>query len=84
MKATGIVSTIDEVGRLVLPKKIRNQLDLKQVEIFIDGDSVVLKKYNPSCIFCGSADATVEYHGKKVCSECIEKLEKISDIAGEN
>lgn len=43
MKATGIVSTIDEVGRLVLPKKIRNQLDLKQVEIFIDGDSIVLK-----------------------------------------
>lgn len=83
MKATGLVSTIDEVGRLVLPKKIRNQLDLKQVEIFLDGDSVILKKYNPSCIFCGEAGDVLDFGGKKVCRECIKNLQETALLSRE-
>lgn len=80
MKATGIVCTVDEMGRFVLPKKLRDQMGLKKLEIFVDGDSIVLKKYEPTCIFCGGTQDILEYCGKKVCPECIAKLEKISEI----
>ena len=55
MKSTGIVRKIDELGRIVLPIEIRNTLDIKakdSIEIFVDDDKIILKKYQPSCIFC--------------------------------
>ena len=58
MKSTGVVRKIDELGRIVLPIEIRNNLDIKSrdaVEIFVDEDKIVLKKYEPACIFCGNA-----------------------------
>lgn len=58
MKSTGIVRKIDELGRIVLPIEIRNTLDIKpkdSIEIFVDDDKIVLKKYQPSCIFCGNS-----------------------------
>ena len=54
MKSTGIVRKIDELGRIVLPIEIRNTLDIKakdSIEIFVDDDKIILKKYQPSCIF---------------------------------
>lgn len=78
MKATGIVREIDKVGRLVLPKELRTEMNLDYVEIFTDEDRIILKRYQPSCIFCNNADNIVEYNGKKVCKDCIAKLEAIS------
>lgn len=80
MKVTGIVRKIDELGRIVLPSELRKTMEMnvgESVEIFVDADKVILKKYNPSCLFCASTDDTVMYNGKLVCKDCIEKLNKI-------
>ena len=77
MKATGIVRKVDQLGRIVLPIELRRTLkiDIRDpLEIFVEGDSILLKKYEPACILCGESDGLVEYKGKKICRECIEKL----------
>lgn len=77
MKATGIVRKIDGLGRIVLPKELRGVLDLDvndPVEIFTDGEMIVLKKYNPGCVFCGETDRIKEFKGKNVCSKCRNSL----------
>jgi len=46
------------------------------IEIFVDNESIILKKYEPSCIFCNEAKNVVEYKGKNICSECMGELKK--------
>ena len=79
MKSTGIVRKVDSLGRIVLPIEIRKILDIKEkdsIEIFIDTDKIVLQKYQPSCIFCGSAEDVVYFGNKRVCPRCIEKIKE--------
>ncbi|MGM0471582.1 MAG: AbrB/MazE/SpoVT family DNA-binding domain-containing protein [Bacillota bacterium] len=77
MKATGIVRKIDELGRIVIPIEIRRNLQLEEkdsVEIYVDDDSIIFKKYEPACIFCGEASDTTIYKGKIVCQDCIDEI----------
>ena len=77
MKSTGIVRQIDMLGRIVLPIELRRLLDISEkdsVEIFTEGDSIVLKKFQPSCIFCGSSENLTKYMDKNVCAACRSKL----------
>ena len=77
MKSTGIVRKVDNLGRIVLPIEIRKVLDIKEkdsIEIFIDDNKIVLEKYHPSCIFCGNTENIVYFNGKRICSDCIEKM----------
>ncbi len=77
MKATGIVRRIDDLGRLVLPIELRRVMGIEikdYVEIYVDDDSIILKKYAPACIFCGSADDLQMHMGRKVCLECVKKM----------
>lgn len=77
MKSTGVVRKVDELGRIVLPIELRKTLNIKShdsIEIFVDEDKVILKKYEPSCIFCGNADNVVYYKGKLVCQDCVNEL----------
>lgn len=79
MKSTGVVRKIDELGRIVMPIEIRKTMDISSkdsLEIFIDGDKIILKKYMPACIFCGNADDVRMYKGKLVCKECAEEIAK--------
>ncbi|MBQ3901408.1 MAG: AbrB/MazE/SpoVT family DNA-binding domain-containing protein [Clostridia bacterium] len=81
MKSLGIIRRVDELGRIVLPVETRKLMGLETrdgVEIFVEDDRIILKKYQPSCVFCGEADGVVDFKGKKVCKTCIEKL-KILD-----
>lgn len=80
MKATGIVRKVDELGRIVLPIELRRTLDIEikdPVEIFTDGDYIMLKKYEPSCVFCGNSKNIHNLNGKNICEDCIEELKKI-------
>lgn len=78
MRSTGIVRPVDQAGRLVLPKELRRVFGLLEetaaVEIFVDGETIVLRKYNPACVFCGSFDEVIEHKGRKVCRGCINEL----------
>ena len=73
MKATGIIRRVDELGRVVIPIEIRNQFNIVEkdpIEIYVDGSSIVLKKFEPNCIFCGSTKNLVEFKKKLVCEKC--------------
>ncbi len=77
MKSTGIVRKVDELGRIVLPIEMRRTLDIAErdsLEIFVDGDSIILKKYQPACIFCDNTKDIISYKGKNICPDCINKL----------
>ncbi|MBQ8840181.1 MAG: AbrB/MazE/SpoVT family DNA-binding domain-containing protein [Clostridia bacterium] len=79
MKSTGIVRKLDELGRIVLPMELRTTLgiDAKDpLEIFVEDDCIILKKYAPSCVFCKSTKDNVLYQGKQVCKSCIQKMNK--------
>ncbi len=80
MKATGIVRPVDALGRIVLPIELRRTLDITtedSLEIFTDGQSIVLKKYQPSCVFCGEADNVTMVKGKYICKDCLKELKRL-------
>ena len=77
MKASGIVRKISKLGVIIFPAELRKLLDLSgsSVAFFVDGSSIVLKKYEPaSCVFCDSAKDVVGYRGKYVCSVCLKEM----------
>ena len=80
MKSTGIVRRVDELGRVVIPIELRNKFGIAEkepIEIYVDGSSIVLKKYEPNCIFCGSAKKLSEYKDKLICDKCLAKISEI-------
>lgn len=84
MKATGMTRPINQLGRVVIPREIIKSLGWKllepktgegdRVEFFIDGKVLMLKKYNPGCMFCGELSNLKEYMDNKICADCIDKL----------
>jgi transcriptional pleiotropic regulator of transition state genes len=79
-KSTGIVRRIDQLGRIVFPKELRKILGINtqdSLELFIEGNSVIFKKYNPGCNFCGSTNIQTTYHNKPICNECVINIAKI-------
>lgn len=77
MKATGIVRKVDELGRIVLPIELRRTLDIEErdpLEIYLDEGRIVLQKYEPACLFCGSARGLLHYKGKNICSDCVKDI----------
>ncbi|MBQ7218383.1 MAG: AbrB/MazE/SpoVT family DNA-binding domain-containing protein [Ruminococcus sp.] len=80
MKPAGFLCKIDKLGRIVVPKPLRTKFDLKiddTIELFTDDESIILKKYRESCIFCGSDEELVAFQGKTVCKRCAAELSKI-------
>lgn len=80
MKSTGILRSIDELGRIVLPKSMRQNLEIAerdQLEIYTEGDSIILRKYQPACVFCDSVEDVVIFNGKRVCSACLNELKRM-------
>lgn len=77
MKSTGIVRKVDELGRIVLPIELRRTLDIAErdaLEIFISDDTIILKKFQPSCVFCDGTKGLVNHRGKNICANCLSVL----------
>ena len=77
MKSTGIVRKVDELGRIVLPIELRRTLGIEEkdrIGIFVDGESIILRKYQPACIFCDNAKDIINYKGKNICPDCIRAM----------
>ncbi|WP_039242616.1 AbrB/MazE/SpoVT family DNA-binding domain-containing protein [Clostridium botulinum] len=77
MKSTGMVRKIDDLGRIAIPIELRRNLDItgrNPLEIYVDGEEIILKKYQPACIFCGEAKEVMNYKGKSICKKCLEEL----------
>ena len=82
MKSIGIVRKLDHAGRFVMPVSLRRTLGLDKdgaVEIFVDGDTVMLRRYSPACIFCKSMDDVLDFEGTVVCKACARKLGKMAE-----
>lgn len=80
MKSTGIVRKVDELGRIVLPIEMRRTLDIGEkdaLEIYVEGSSVILKKYNPSCVFCDATKDITVFKGKNICPKCLKELKEL-------
>ncbi|MGL5973534.1 MAG: AbrB/MazE/SpoVT family DNA-binding domain-containing protein [Oscillospiraceae bacterium] len=77
MKSIGIVRQLDELGRIVLPMELRKTFNIKSkdpLEIYVDGDSIILRKYEPSCIFCHSHDDVQIFKDKNICKNCVQEI----------
>ncbi len=80
MKATGIVRPVDPLGRVVIPVELRRNMNIKTddtLEVFVEDDYIMLKKYEPACIFCGDAKDVIDIRGKKVCKNCLEAMKNL-------
>jgi len=79
LKSTGIVRKVDELGRVVIPIELRRTLGIEvkdALEIYVDAERIILKKYEPACLFCGNADNVKHFNNRIVCHECIDSLNK--------
>ena len=77
MKSTGIVRRIDDLGRVVIPMELRKVFDMPTgtpIEIYTEGDSIILHKYQNKCEFCGSTENITVFKDKIVCSNCLNDL----------
>ena len=80
MHSTGIVRKIDMLGRIVLPKELRNVYNIQEnktvMEIYTEDDKIILKKYEPCCIFCKEAKGVINFRGKLICKDCLEDIKE--------
>ena len=82
MKSTGIVRRIDELGRVVLPIELRRAIDIEErdpLEITLDGDCILLRKYQPTCVFCNAEEDLLEYRSKRICRHCLATITTLDD-----
>lgn len=84
MKSTGIIRKVDELGRVVIPIELRNQFQIAEkdpIEIFVDGSSIILKKYEKSCLFCGNTKKLINYNDKLICNKCLKQIKTLNEEA---
>lgn len=77
VKSTGMVRRVDELGRIVLPIELRKTFNIVEkdaLEIYTEGNTIILRKYEPACIFCGDAKEVVVFKGRNVCPSCLAEL----------
>ncbi len=80
MKSTGIVRKVDELGRVVIPIELRNKLGIAEkdpIEIYVEGSNIILRKFEPNCIFCGRSKNLSEYKDKLICDKCLENISNL-------
>lgn len=80
MKSTGIIRKVDELGRVVIPIELRNTLKIAEkdpIEIFVEGSSIILKKHEPNCVFCGNSKKLVSYKDKLICEKCAKQISEL-------
>ena len=80
MKSTGIIRKVDDLGRIVLPIELRRTLDIAErdeLEIYMENDQIILRKYEPACLFCGSDRKLVSYNCKNICRDCVKKMQQL-------
>lgn len=78
MKSTGIIRHVDELGRIVIPKEIREKLNIQEkvdsLEIFVEDKNIILQKYEDNCCICNNKEDLIEYNNKLICKECIDEI----------
>jgi transcriptional pleiotropic regulator of transition state genes len=84
MKATGIVRQLDGLGRIVIPMELRRTMNIKDgdgLEIFVEGEKIVLRKYAPGCTLCGSMEGLNALSGKLICTSCVTQVVNMQGLS---
>ena len=79
-KSTGMIRKVDDLGRIVIPIELRNEFGIAEkdpIEIFVEGNNIILKKNEPNCTFCGTLKNLIKYQEKQICSNCLKELSEI-------
>lgn len=82
MKSTGIVRKVDQLGRVVIPIELRRNLDIDDkdsLEIYVEEDHIILKKYSPACCFCSNASGVTQFKNRNICGSCLAELMSLKD-----
>ena len=77
MVSTGMARKVDDLGRIVLPVEMRRMFGIRpgdELEIGVDGGSILLRKIEARCVFCGDGDGLRPYREKQVCTTCSKEL----------
>lgn len=77
MKSFGIISELDKAGGVKLPEMLLGLYDVgagDTMEMHVEGDNIVMRKYPPACVFCGSTKDLREYRDKSFCCCCADEL----------
>ncbi|MGK9253337.1 MULTISPECIES: AbrB/MazE/SpoVT family DNA-binding domain-containing protein [Paenibacillus] len=80
MKPAGVVRKVDQLGRIVLPKSLRKRYQMNEgdpVEILVQGDHIILERYRPRCVFCGSMEQVTDFKERYLCSECMGQMQHL-------
>lgn len=80
MKPAGVVRKVDQLGRIVLPKSLRKRYQMNEgdpVEILVQGDHIILERYRPKCVFCGSMEGVSEYKDRYICVACLTEMTQL-------
>ncbi|BAK80604.1 AbrB/MazE/SpoVT family DNA-binding domain-containing protein [Candidatus Arthromitus sp. SFB-rat-Yit] len=80
MKSTGVVRKVDELGRIVIPIELRRTLDIGEkdsLEIYVDRNHIILKKYEPACVFCGNSKDITTFKDKNICNNCLLEINNV-------
>ena len=80
MKTTGMIRQLDSLGRIVLPIELRRTLNINtkdMLEILVEGSSVILRKYESNCHFCGSSNGVSSFKGKMICKRCLKEIKEL-------
>ncbi|CAG7650430.1 hypothetical protein PAESOLCIP111_06078 [Paenibacillus solanacearum] len=82
MKPAGVVRKVDQLGRIVLPKSLRKRYQMNEgdpVEILVSGDHIILERYRPRCVFCGSLDQVSDFKERHICNQCLVEMNQIKE-----
>jgi len=80
VKPAGVVRKVDQLGRIVLPKSLRKRYQMNEgdpVEILVQGDHIILERYRPRCVFCGSMEEVREFKERYLCASCIQDMSQL-------
>jgi AbrB family transcriptional regulator, transcriptional pleiotropic regulator of transition state genes len=83
MKSTGVVRKIDELGRIVLPSEIRKVFAIHEgdeLDISVEGETVILQKRQDLCLFCGAESPSVVFKGRRVCESCVREMASLDTV----
>lgn len=77
MRSIGTIKIVDELGRLIIPHELRKTMNIDiqdPIEVYIENNKIIIKKYIPSCVFCGENTHNINYMGRSICKNCLSEM----------
>ncbi len=79
MISIGKIRILDDLGRFLIPSELRKIMDIDvqdPIEVYVEDNNIIIKKYIPSCVFCGEKSNNIEYMGRSICKKCLSEMRK--------